>query len=171
MNICVAMAASERRAAACPDELLSATFEHMNREPQESRPIEGQPSDRDAIARVMRDLYRSISGRADSERDWELCLSLFHPDARVSPDAFEDRVRGVVTEEAFQADARPRIADRPFFEWEVDCDAEITGEVASVRSRYRAAETPGGEPIVKEGVNHLLLIRERGEWRIMAMAW
>lgn len=127
--------------------------------------------DREAIATVMKDLYDSISGRNDGERDWDLCLSLFHPDARVSPDAFQDRVRSVMTEEAFQADARPRIAEMSFFEWEVERDVEITGEVASVRSWYRAAGTPGGSPILKEGVNHLLLIKEDGRWVILAIAW
>ncbi len=130
-----------------------------------------EPADLEAIGRIMTDLYESISGRDDSERDWDLCLSLFHPEARVSPNVLEDRARAVVTEEAFQADARPRIASMAFFEWEVDCDIEITGEVASVRSRYQAAETPRGEPIIKEGVNHLLLIKDRGEWSIMAIAW
>ncbi len=130
-----------------------------------------EPADLEAIGRIMTDLYESISGRDDSERDWDLCLSLFHPEARVSPNVLEDRARAVVTEEAFQADARPRIASMAFFEWEVDCDIEITGEVASVRSRYQAAETPQGEPIIKEGVNHLLLIKDRGEWSIMAIAW
>jgi hypothetical protein len=119
----------------------------------------------------MKDLYESISGRDVSERDWELCLSLFHPEARVSPNSLEDRVRAVTTEEAFQADARPRIASLAFFEWEVERDVEITGDVASVRSRYQAAATPYGEPIVKEGVNHLILIREEGKWLIMAVAW
>lgn len=128
-------------------------------------------SDREAIARIMRDLYESISGRDDSERDWELCLSLFHPDARVSPNAQEGRPRGVVTEEAFQAEARPRIASLAFFEWEVESDVEISGDVASVRSRYQAAETPRGTPIIKEGVNYLLLIRQDGEWKIIAIAW
>lgn len=128
-------------------------------------------ADQDAIAEVMKKLYESISGRDDSERDWDLCLSLFHPDARVSPDAFQDRVRSVMTEEAFQADARPRIAGMSFFEWEVERDVEITGDVASVRSRYQAAAQPGGDPIIKEGVNHLLLIREDGRWVILAIAW
>ncbi len=133
--------------------------------------LERRSSDLEAIARVMEDLYESISGTDDSERDWALCLSLFHPDARVSPNSSEDRVRGVMTEEEFQADARPRIAPLAFFEWEVQRDVEITGEVASVRSRYQAAETPQGKPIIKEGVNHLLLIREKGKWSIMAIAW
>jgi hypothetical protein len=128
-------------------------------------------SDLEAIARVMKDLYESISGKDDSERDWALSRSLFHPDARVSPNAFEDRVRGVMTEDEFQADARPRIAPRAFFEWEVERDIEITGEVASVRSRYQAAETLHGEPIIKEGVNHVILIREEDQWLIMALAW
>jgi hypothetical protein len=129
------------------------------------------PPDFEAIGRILHDLYDSISGRDDSERDWDLCLSLFHPEARVSPNAFQDRVRAVMTEEAFQADARPRIASQAFFEWEVVRDIQITGEVASVRSRYRAAETPNGKPVIKEGVNHLILIREAGVWRIMAIAW
>jgi hypothetical protein len=128
-------------------------------------------SDLEAIARVVKDLYESISGKDDSERDWALSRSLFHPDARVSPNAFEDRVRGVMTEDEFQADARPRIAPRAFFEWEVERDIEITGEVASVRSRYQAAETLHGEPIIKEGVNHVILIREEDQWLIMALAW
>lgn len=128
-------------------------------------------SDLEAIGRIMTDLYDSISGRDDSERDWELCLSLFHPDARVSPNALEDRARAVVTEEDFQADARPRIAPLSFFEWEVERDVEITNDVASVRSHYQAAETPHGEPIIKEGVNHLILIRQDDEWMIMAIAW
>ena len=119
----------------------------------------------------MHDLYASISGANDGERDWELSRSLFHPDARVSPNAHAERVRGVMTEDEFQADARPRIAPQAFFEWEVERDVEITGEVASVRSRYQAAETPHGQPIIKEGVNHLILIREEGEWLIMAIAW
>jgi hypothetical protein len=119
----------------------------------------------------MRDLYESISGRDDSERDWDLCLSLFHPDARVSPNAQEGRARALVTEEEFQAEARPRIAQLAFFEWEVECDVEITGDVASVRSYYQAAETPRGQPIIKEGVNHLLLVREEDAWSIMAIAW
>jgi hypothetical protein len=131
----------------------------------------GPTQDHEAIASVMKSLYESISGRNDGERDWDLCLSLFHREARVSPDAFQDRVRSVMTEEAFQADARPRIAELSFFEWEVESDVEITGDAASVRSRYRAAETPGGSPIIKEGVNHLLLIREDGRWVILAMAW
>jgi hypothetical protein len=76
-----------------------------------------------------------------------------------------------MTEEAFQADARPRIANIPFFEWEVESDVEITGEVASVRSRYQAAETPGGSAMLKEGVNHLILIKEDGRWVILAIAW
>jgi len=128
-------------------------------------------ADHDAIADVMGALYDSISGRNDGERDWDLCLSLFHPEARVSPDAFQDRVRSVMTEEAFQADARPRISGMSFFEWEVERDVEITGEVASVRSRYQAAATPGGTPIIKDGVNHLILIKEAGRWRILAIAW
>ena len=132
---------------------------------------ETRTSDLNAIERIMKDLYASISGKDDSERDWELCLSLFHPDARVSPNAQEGREREVITEEEFQAEARPRIASLAFFEWEVECDVKITGEVASVRSRYQAAETLHGEPIIKEGINHLLLIREAGEWLIMAIAW
>ncbi len=128
-------------------------------------------SDLAAIERIMAALYQSISGTNDSERDWELSKSLFHPDARVSPNAFEDRVRGVMTEDEFQADARPRIAPRAFFEWEVDRDVNITGEVASIRSHYQAAETPRGSPIIKEGVNHLILIKEDGRWQIMAIAW
>ena len=128
-------------------------------------------SDSAAIARIMRDLYESISGADDTERDWELSRSLFHPDARVSPNAWRDRVRSVMTQDAFQADARPRIASDAFFEWEVERDVHISGEVASVRSHYRAAETPLGEPIIKEGINHLILIREDGEWSIVAIAW
>jgi len=80
-------------------------------------------------------------------------------------------VRDVMTEDQFQADARPRIAPRAFFEWEVERDVRITGEVASIRSHYQAAESPHGEPIIKEGVNHLILIREEGQWEIMAIAW
>jgi len=129
------------------------------------------PSDLAAIERIMTALYESISGKDDSERDWDLSKSLFHPDARVSPNAFEDRVRGVMTEDEFQADARPRIAPLAFFEWEVDRDVIITGEVASIRSHYQAAETPRGESIIKEGVNHLLLIKEEGKWLIVAIAW
>lgn len=131
----------------------------------------GPADDHEAIAAVMKNLYESISGGNDSQRDWDLCLSLFHPEARVSPDAFQDRVRSVMTEEAFQADARPRIAGMSFFEWEVERDVVITGDVASVRSRYRAAATPGGTPIIKEGLNHLILIREDGRWVILAIAW
>ncbi len=129
------------------------------------------PSDLAKIERIMAVLYQSISGNDDSERDWDLSKSLFHPDARVSPNAFEDRVRTVMTEDQFQADARPRIAPRAFFEWEVERDVRITGEVASIRSHYQAAESPHGEPIIKEGVNHLILIREEGQWEIMAIAW
>lgn len=128
-------------------------------------------SDLANIERIMAVLYQSISGNDDSERDWDLSKSLFHPDARVSPNAFEDRVRTVMTEDQFQADARPRIAPRAFFEWEVERDVRITGEVASIRSHYQAAESPHGEPIIKEGVNHLILIREEGQWKIMAIAW
>ena len=128
-------------------------------------------SDLAAIERIMTVLYQSISGKDDSERDWNLSKSLFHPDARVSPNAFQDRVRGVMTEDQFQADARPRIAPLAFFEWEVDRDVSITGDVASIRSHYQAAETPRGEPIIKEGVNHLILIKEDDRWRIMAIAW
>ncbi len=129
------------------------------------------PSDLAKLDHIMTALYDSISGTDDSERDWDLSKSLFHPDARVSPNAFEDRVRGVMTEDEFQADARPRIAPLAFFEWEVDRDVAITGEVASIRSHYQAAETPHGEPIIKEGVNHLILIKEDGRWLIMAIAW
>ena len=132
---------------------------------------QAHPSDLAKIERIMAALYQSISGNDDSERDWDLSKSLFHPDARVSPNAFEDRVRTVMTEDQFQADARPRIAPRAFFEWEVERDVRITGEVASIRSHYQAAESPHGEPIIKEGVNHLILIREEGQWEIMAIAW
>lgn len=132
---------------------------------------EAPPSDIAAIERIMTALYQSISGKNVNERDWELSQSLFHPDARVSPNAFEDRVRGVMTEDEFQADARPRIASLAFFEWEVERDVRITGEVASIRSHYQAAESPHGEPIIKEGVNHLILVREEGQWKIMAIAW
>jgi len=132
---------------------------------------EASPSDLAAIERIMTALYESISGKDDSERDWDLSKSLFHHEARVSPNAFEDRVRAVMTEDDFQADARPRIAPRAFFEWEVDRDIAITGEVASVRSHYQAAETPRGTPIIKEGVNHLILVKENGHWSIMAIAW
>ena len=132
---------------------------------------EASPTDLAAIERIMTVLYESISGADDDERDWELSKSLFHRDARVSPNAFEDRVRGVMTEDEFQADARPRIAPLAFFEWEVDRDVSVTGEVASIRSHYQAAETPNGTPLVKEGINHLILIRENGNWSIMAIAW
>ena len=128
-------------------------------------------TDRQAIDRIMKALYESISGADDSERDWDLSLSLFHPDARVSPNSSADRARAVVTEEAFQAEARPRIAELAFHEWEVDRDMVIDGDVASIRSRYQAAETPRGEPVIKQGTNHLLLIREDGNWKIMAIAW
>jgi hypothetical protein len=132
---------------------------------------EASPTDLAAIEHIMTVLYQSISGKDDSERDWDLSKSLFHPDSRVSPNAFQDRVRGVMTEDEFQADARPRIAPLAFFEWEVDRDVSITGEVASIRSHYQAAETPNGTPIIKEGVNHLILIKQDGWWQIMAIAW
>ena len=128
-------------------------------------------TDHAQIDRIMADLYESISGSDDSERDWDLCLSLFHPHAAVSPNVQEGRPRAVTTEEEFQAEARPRIAQLAFFEWEVDRETVITGDVASVISYYQAAETPRGEPIIKEGVNHFLLIKDNGKWMIMATAW
>ncbi len=123
-----------------------------------------------AIDEVVSALYTTISGDSEAERDWEASRALFHRLAIVSPDAWRDRPRSVVPIGDHQAAARVMLGDTPFHEWELERTVHLTGEVATVVSRYAAAETPGGAEI-KSGVNHFLLVRDAGRWVVLAGGW
>lgn len=127
--------------------------------------------DRASIRELVTRLYAALSGASDAERDWDALADAYHPSGCIAPGIFEDRPRGVLTPAAYLADARLRLGDRPFFEWEVVHDAAIGRNVASVRSEYAAAASPRGQPLIKAGVNHFLLTRTDAGWKVLAIAW
>jgi hypothetical protein len=123
------------------------------------------------IQRLVRRVYDALSGYSDTDRDWEVVERAHHPRGCVGPGIFEDRPRTVMSPGEFHADVRRRLGDRAFFEWEVEHTAEVNDNVAYVRSAYAAAVTPRGEPIIKSGVNHILLTRTDEGWKILAITW
>ncbi len=126
--------------------------------------------DREAIDRLISNLYQAISGDNDAERDWELDRSLYHPGAVLGPNSWRDRPRGVYPLDEYLSQARRLLGDSPFHEWETEREVWLTGDVATVISHYAAAESPGGE-VIKSGINHFLLMKLDGEWRVLAGAW
>lgn len=127
--------------------------------------------DRAEIQSLVHRLYDALSGFSDADRDWAALEKAHHPRGCVGPGIFEDRPRTVMTPGEYHADVRRRLGDRAFFEWEVEHTAEVNVNVAYVRSTYAAAATPHGEPIIKSGVNHMLLTRTADGWKVMAITW
>lgn len=126
-----------------------------------------QMTDIGAIKQLIRRQFRSLSWSPDAAADWDTFASDFFPGAslypaarpvqRQSTNAFVDRLTGLA-ETKLQS----------FRENVLGMEVRVFGNVAVA---VAGCETIENESEVNRGVEMLLLVKEKGQWRIVAQAW
>ncbi|HEY8048253.1 MAG TPA: hypothetical protein VIE63_03700 [Ramlibacter sp.] len=133
--------------------------------------MDRNPASRDVDA-LVRDFYSVFDNRAGRRADVEQVTALFHHGAVIAkrtPCGFETSAPAEF--------ARPRVALLragsllDFHEWEVSSETRIEGDLASRISRYDKAGAMNGQPYAGSGTKLFQLIRERGRWQIISLAW
>ncbi len=131
------------------------------------------PEDVATIDAIIRASYDVISGSADTPRDWERELSLFHPSSRHIPTRqgeSGDWVADVMAVEDFIELAGPYFEREGFFEYEIARTTEQYGNIAHVFSTYEWSSEKGG-PVRGRGINSFQLLFDGSRWWIMSVFW
>ena len=128
-----------------------------------------EASDHDvaAIRALIERQFGSISWNANRKADWDAFAGDFLPEARLFPaarpvapksvEAFIERMQGVAAEDLESLE-----------ETVLGAEVRVFGNVAVAMAVCGMSEN-GAEP--RRGVEAILLVKDRGRWRIAAQAW
>ena len=127
-----------------------------------------------SIDSIVAALYRTISGPAGVERDWDRFRALFHPEARLMrtvKHAEGELELSVMTVEEFIEFAAPCFRSNPFYEREIFRKADQFGQIAQVFSTFSSSSDPAGRESMGAGINSIQLWRDGERWWILNMVW
>lgn len=125
-----------------------------------------------AIARLLRKLYDVISFEEDSEPDWAGLEQVFSPNARITRITPEGT--DYLDRESFLAMTRNLLdlgVYTSFYEFEVARTVDCFGSMAQVWSMYETRRNATAREPLGRGVNSIQLVRDAGEWRVIALLW
>jgi len=119
---------------------------------------------------LMNSLYQCVSGQNAKQRNWDLFLSLFHPQARMVVLNPNGKLE-VFTPSEFRDSFIERVGDENFGEHETENSHFIDGSVATIWSKYSAKGVIGATQLEYEGYNSIQAIHYQGLWKILNMFW
>ena len=127
------------------------------------------------IDAIITALYASISGPANSPRDWDRFRSLFAPGARLIPmarPAGGTPVPRVITPDEYVERSGPMLTRYGFTEREIARRVDRFGLIAHVFStyegRFQAPDAPGTPP---RGINSIQLAWDGTRWWVVTVFW
>lgn len=130
------------------------------------------PEDVGTIEAIVSAYYAVISGPAGSPRQWRRDSTLYLPEATFV--AMRERdgkpLAEVMTPEEFRRAFNADLVEKGFFETEIGHRIERFGNVAQVRSVYETRRAAGA-PLLRRGVNYLLLYWDGTRWWITGAVW
>lgn len=123
--------------------------------------------DRRAIEAIIQRQFASLNWRPGTSGDWQAFASDFHPDAALYPAACPARSQTV---SAFIERMKGLSGGtlRSFGERVLGTDIHIFGNVAMA---FAACEITENDEKTICGVEALLLVKDGGEWKIVAQSW
>ena len=118
-------------------------------------------------------LYASISGPPGGQ-DFAAAQRVFHPDSRHVRTGVDKAGRLFLDSfslEAFEADARTRLAGLHFHEIETVRRVIRFASIAQVFSAYEARTAPEGGTLLKRGINFVHLHDDGTRWWLVHIIW
>lgn len=124
------------------------------------------------LQEITKTLYGIVSGKAGSERNWQLMRQLFQPNARISP-IFNNPNGHTI--ESFSVDEFIKLnkevfADVDFFETEVSSKIYRFGNTATIISQYESRDKLDAAPY-STGVNSFQLVNDGERWCVISVTW
>lgn len=134
-----------------------------------------QASNVNSIDAVIESLYKSISGPAGKDRDWETFRSLFATEARMyiaAPSRDSGTVLRVITPEQYIERNNTRLADMAFTETEIHRITDGYGAITHVYSTYESHFTNNNkEEETVKGINSIQLFFDGNRYYILTICW
>lgn len=129
-------------------------------------------ADVDSPEALVDAVYRLLSGRADTPRDWSALRLLCAPGARLTSVSVADGhlTVDVLDFDAYERSRTPMLAAGDFYELDVGQRVERFGDIAHVWSAYEAHRSLNAAPFMR-GVSSFQLLRRDERWWILAVLW
>lgn len=126
------------------------------------------------ILSIIDTFYGNVSGKSNKERNWTLIRSLFCDNAQLvslnksfvqNPDVIRADIESYLIKLKFYLQADD------FYEYSVENNVKIFGDVALVFNVYEAKRSLTDKAIFKKGVNMIHLLKTDDDWKILSMIW
>ncbi len=124
---------------------------------------------------IIENLYKSISGPAGKDRDWNTFRSLFANEARMyiaAPGKDSGTVLRTITPEQYIERNNTRLADMGFTETEIHRITDSYGAITHVFSTYESHFTnSNNEEETVRGINSIQLFFDGNRYYILTVCW
>lgn len=139
-----------------------------------SEPPGGGLGDARSLDSILAALYRTISGDAGAERDWDRFRDLFFPGAQLmrtvlAPDGQVSL--SVMDVEGFIKFAAPFLRKDAFYERELFRRVDQFGQTAQVFSTFDSSSDAMGKEPLGRGINSIQLWSDKRRWWVVNMLW
>jgi hypothetical protein len=122
------------------------------------------------IKDVLEKFYSIISGRKEDKRKWEKFREMFVPDASLSIFSKDSQLNTLSVEKYIER-LEEFLSENDFFESSEILNYNIVGNIAQIKSIYKAKRSKEDSDIIKEGTNFIQFVREENRWKIINMLW
>lgn len=122
--------------------------------------------DVETIDGLIKATYEIVSGKKGTKRQWERDQSLHHSKAIYSYKNAKG-IQVTVPVNEFHKDTENMVIHTDFFEYEINREVRIFGNIAHVWSTYETKLKENG-PVERRGINSLQLIYLNNRWWIVS---
>lgn len=129
---------------------------------------------RPQIEKKLNRFYSIISGKAGTQRDWEQFTQLFAPNATLSTVISATNIMEtpiIWNVESYIDRLIKFLGENDFYEIGYDYEIRHSANIAQVTSKYKATKNETDTNILKQGTNHIHLVKLDDEWKILSMVW
>lgn len=126
------------------------------------------------IKKLIDGFYNIISGKSIEERDWESFRGIFFTDAHlmsVRLDSNRECISKPLDVETYISGLDRFLKSKDFYEYGINYDIDIHGNIACAYSEYEAKESLESSEVIKRGINLVQLVNDGDRWWILNMLW
>ena len=123
---------------------------------------------------TLETLYGVISGEKGEERNWELFLYLFKPEAKLIPSGKNKTgVYGVrfMTPEDYVNSSGKWLVENGFYEKELHREENTFGNITQVFSTYESFHSKTDTEPFMRGINSIQLLNDGTRWWVINIYW